>query len=86
MQSIDKGHLVRTSDGYYAIVVSIVTHTVFLSNGLEQDLKLDEWNALQLMPMHVFSEGDAPANFLELIEGRSPYQIKQRGELGVRRC
>lgn len=71
------GDLVRTDDGYYAIVVK--DHVVFLSNGCEEALDDVAWNALVPLPIHVFDKpGGATANFLELLEGRSPAQLEER--------
>ena len=76
-----KGNLVRTADGYYAIVVG--DHLVFLGNGCEEVLDDEAWAKLEALPLNIFQTDSAVSNFLELIEGRAPCQVMEGPDVSI---
>jgi hypothetical protein len=69
---LNRGDLVRTSDGYYGIVLEV--RVVLLGNGLEQVLDEQEWAACVAMPITPYETNGPTANFLEMLDGRTPTQ------------
>ena len=61
---MNKGNLVSTKDGYFALVISHRNHMceLLLSNGLRISTHVDD---IIELPLNINSEDGAPANFIE---------------------
>lgn len=65
--TLNEGDLVKTSSGYYGIVSCLRRRGVFLGNGLEEFLTVDEFLKLEQCPLNIYAtESPGVSNFLGL--------------------
>lgn len=76
----NKGDLVISPDGYYAIVSQIDPPTLALGNGLEEQIDRVAFAQCVRMPL-VGQQSSSPTNFVELVDGRLPSQMRRSHEM-----
>ncbi len=72
MENINRGDLVKTEEGYYAIVLRMAPDDqaiVAISNGLIWDESPETLEKLPLKVNGSFDAGAASANFMEILRG-----------------
>lgn len=63
---VEQWDLVRTDEGYFGIVTDVLARCVYLANGTEAQMSVEQFAKLELVPLNVFDPDGCKATFIGL--------------------